>query len=90
MKLPQMTYDEDIRYLANAECRSGSLDSIRFIPLSAEDENRYLSFGVWIRERGEYVSNPTFNLLLRRSQRSIDARVVDQQRTSLWIRDQLG
>jgi hypothetical protein len=32
----------------------------------------------------------SFNLLLRRSQRSIDARVVDQQRTSLRIRDQLG
>jgi hypothetical protein len=61
MKLPQMTYDEDVRYLANAQCRSDSLDSIRFIPLSAEDENRYLSFGFWIRERGEYVSNPNWS-----------------------------
>ena len=61
MKLPKMTYDEDVRYLASAECRSGFLDSLQFIPLSAEDENRYLSFGFWIRERGEYVSNPNWS-----------------------------
>jgi len=61
MKLPKMTYDEDARYLASAECRSGFLDSLQFIPLSGEDENRYLSFGFWIRERGEYVSNPNWS-----------------------------
>jgi hypothetical protein len=61
MKLPKMTYDEDVQYLANAECRTRFLDSIQFIPLSAEDENRYLSFGFWIRERGEYVSNPNWS-----------------------------
>jgi len=61
MKLPKMTYDEDVHYLANNECRTHFLDSIQFIPLSAEDENRYLSFGLWIRERGEYVSNPNWS-----------------------------
>lgn len=61
MKLPKMTYDEDVHYLGNAACRTTFLDSIRFIPLSAEDENRYLSFGFWIRERGEYVSNPNWS-----------------------------
>ena len=61
MKLPQMTYDEDIRYLANAQCRTSFLDSIQFIPLSAEGEDRFLSFGVWIRERSEYVSNPNWS-----------------------------
>ena len=61
MKLPQMTYDEDVQYLANAECRTRLLDSIQFIPLSAKDENHYLSFGFWIRERGEYVSNPNWS-----------------------------
>jgi hypothetical protein len=61
MKLPQMTYDEDVQYLANIECRTRFLDSIQFIPLSGEDENRYLSFGFWIRERGEYVSNPNWS-----------------------------
>jgi len=61
MKLPKMTHDEDVHYLANNECRTHFLDSIQFIPLSAEDENRYLSFGLWIRERGEYVSNPNWS-----------------------------
>jgi hypothetical protein len=61
MKLPQMTYHEDVQYLGNAECRTSFLDSIQFIPLSAEGEDRYLSFGFWIRERGEYVSNPNWS-----------------------------
>jgi len=61
MKLPKMTYDEDVQYLANPECRSSFVDSIQFIPLSAVDENRYLSLGFWIRERGEYVSNPNWS-----------------------------
>jgi hypothetical protein len=56
--LPQMTYDEDVGYLKNPACRSGLLDSLKFIPLRSEDGNYYLSLGVWIRERGEYVSNP--------------------------------
>ena len=60
VKLPKMTYDEDVQYLGNTECRTHFLDSIQFIPLSAGDENRYLSFGFWIRERGEYVSNPNW------------------------------
>jgi hypothetical protein len=61
MKVPTMTYDEDVHYLANNECRTRFLKSIQFIPLSAEDENRYLSFGFWIRERSEYVSNPNWS-----------------------------
>src|SRR5258708_5997082 len=59
--LPQMTYDEDVRYLENSACRTGFLDSLQFIPLRREDENYYLSFGAWIRERGEYVSNPNWS-----------------------------
>lgn len=61
MKLPRMTYDEDVQYLADTACRTSSLDSIQFIPLGAEDENHYLSFGFWIRERLEYVSNPNWS-----------------------------
>src|SRR4029077_9395494 len=61
MKLPQMTYDEDVQYLGNAKCRTSFLDSIQFIPLSAEGEDRFLSLGFWIRERGEYVSNPNWS-----------------------------
>src|SRR5215468_6127544 len=48
--LPQMTYDENAQYLANSDCRTSLLDPIRFIPLS-QNENNYLSFGFWIRER---------------------------------------
>src|SRR5260370_4182080 len=59
-KLPQMTYDEDARYLANPSCRTNALDQIQFIPLG-QNENYYVSFGLWIRERGEYVSNPNWS-----------------------------
>lgn len=70
--LPAMTYDESAQYLANPECRRSILDPIQwgtnvgnaaptFIPLSRENENYYLSLGFWIRERGEYVSNPNWS-----------------------------
>ena len=55
-----MTYEEKVQDLANPDCRTGPLDSIQFIPLG-RNENYYLSFGFWIRERGEYVSNPNFS-----------------------------
>ena len=58
--LPQMTYDENAQHLANSDCRTSLLDLVRFIPLG-QDENNYLSFGFWIRERGEYVSNPNWS-----------------------------
>jgi hypothetical protein len=56
-----MTYGEDVQYLANQECRTSFADSIKFVPLDGENESRYLSFGFWIRERGEYVSNPNWS-----------------------------
>ena len=58
--LPPMTYDENAQYLANSDCRTSLLDRIRFIPLG-QNENNYLSFGFWIRERGEYASNPNWS-----------------------------
>lgn len=59
--LPLMTYDEDAQYLAQDGFRNNFMDSITFIPLSHDSENDYLSFGFWIRERGEYVSNPNWS-----------------------------
>jgi hypothetical protein len=59
--LPLMTYDESVQYLAKPECRTSFTDSFQFIPLDAGNESRYLSFGFFIRERGEYVSNPNFS-----------------------------
>src|SRR5580765_5635833 len=59
--LPLTTYDEQVQYLATPDCRTGLLDSIQFIPLSRSNENYYVSFGFWIRERGEYVSNPNWS-----------------------------
>ena len=58
--LPSMTYDEDVRYLANSDCRTNLLAPIQYIPLG-QNENNYLSIGLWIRERGEYVSNPNWS-----------------------------
>jgi Alginate export len=59
--IPQMTYDEDATYLANPACRTKFLDLLEYIPLSSEDKDYYLSLGGWIRERGEYVSNPNWS-----------------------------
>src|SRR5260370_39389835 len=59
--LPLTTYDEHVQYLATPDCRTSFLDSIQFIPLSRENENYYVSFGFWIRERGEYASNPNWS-----------------------------
>ena len=59
--LPPITYDEQVRYLSTSDCRTGVLDSVQFIPLSRDNENDYLSFGFWIRERGEYASNPNWS-----------------------------
>ncbi len=59
-KPPLMTYDENVQYLGNPECQTSFLDAIQFIPLG-QSENRYLSVGFWIRERGEYFSNPNWS-----------------------------
>ena len=59
--LPLMTYDEDVQYIAKPECRTSFTDSVQFIPLDGDNESRYLSFGLWIRDRGEYVSNPNWS-----------------------------
>src|SRR5258708_2658804 len=55
---PQTTYSEDNRFLANPALRTEPFDGLKYIPLSATDTNSYLSFGAFIRERVEYVSNP--------------------------------
>ena len=60
--LPVTTYDEDVKYLADRECQTGDiLAPLQFIRLRSEDESYYLSFGFWIRERGDYVSNPNWS-----------------------------
>jgi Alginate export len=58
-KLPQMTYDEDAQFL-RSDCRTSFPDPIQFIPFG-QNEKDYLSFGFWIRERGEFVSNPNWS-----------------------------
>src|SRR5258705_11346315 len=57
---PQMTYDEDNRYLSNPECRTEVLDRLKYIPLRPGHKDYYLSFGASVRERGEYFSNPNW------------------------------
>ncbi len=57
---PQMTYDEDNRFLSNPECRKEFLDRLKYIPLRTGHRDYYLSFGASVRERGEYFSNPNW------------------------------
>jgi len=60
-RLPLMTYDEQVQPFADSACRTSFLDTIKFIPLKGENENYYLSFGFWIRERADYTSNPNWS-----------------------------
>jgi hypothetical protein len=53
----QLTYDENNRYFSNPACRTTFLDRLKYIPLRGDDENYYLSFGVFTRDRGEYFSH---------------------------------
>jgi Alginate export len=53
---PQMTYDEDNRYFSNPYCRTKFLDRLKFIPLRGDNEDYYLSFGIFTRDRGEYFN----------------------------------
>jgi hypothetical protein len=57
---PAMTFDEDNRYLSNADCRTEFWDRLKFIPLDGENLDYYLSLGAAIRDRSEYFSNPTW------------------------------
>jgi hypothetical protein len=57
---PSLTSEEDDRFLADPECRTDSLDRLKYIRLRPESEDYYISFGAWIRERGEYFSNPSW------------------------------
>jgi len=55
-----MTYDEDTRYLRDPACRTTLPDRVKFIPLSDDNDDYYLSFGAPVRERGEYFNNPNW------------------------------
>src|SRR5215831_17527342 len=57
---PQMTYDEDNRFLADPALRTEPLDWLKFVPLSGTNADYYLSFGAYIRERVEYFSDPNW------------------------------
>src|SRR5258708_1077498 len=49
---PLMTYDEDDRYFSNPDCRFGFIDRLKVIPLRHGNEDYYISFGVFTRDRG--------------------------------------
>jgi Alginate export len=54
----QLTYNEDNQYFSNPNCRTSLLDRLKFIPLRGDNENYYLSLGIFTRDRGEYFSHP--------------------------------
>src|SRR5258708_14951190 len=54
----QLTYDENNWDFSNPNCLTEFLDRIKFIPLRRDDENYYLSFGIFPRDRGDYYSHP--------------------------------
>ena len=52
----QLTYDEDNRHFSNPYCRTTFLDRLKFIPLRGDNEDYFLSFGIFTRDRGEYFN----------------------------------
>jgi hypothetical protein len=54
-----LRYDEDYSYLRDASRRTDPWDSIKFIPLS-DDNEAYLSLGGETRQRYEFYHNPEF------------------------------
>ena len=53
--------DEDYSYLKDPSLKTDFWDPIKYIPLN-EAGDIYLSLGAELRERYEYVSNPSFGL----------------------------
>src|SRR6266478_5381255 len=52
-KISFYRWQEDWSVLADQRLRTGVLDSLKYIPLAADDPSSYLSFGLTVRERFE-------------------------------------
>jgi hypothetical protein len=57
-----LRFNEDYRYLSSPQNRRDLFDPLKYIPLSPNDPNSYLSFGGEIRERFEHFTHPGFGL----------------------------
>jgi len=81
-------WQEDWSVLADPDLRTEPGDALKYIPLSAEDPKRYLSFGITLRERFESNDAPLFgtsgvgseHYLLHRLELHADAHVSDDTR----------
>src|SRR5262249_31661106 len=75
-------WQEDWSVLADPRLRSGFLDDLKYIPLSARDPKSYVSLGVTVRERFESNNAPSVGVggskgdryLLDRVQAHVDIR----------------
>lgn len=70
-----LRFNEDYRYLASGGGRD-LFDRVKYIPLSSNDINSYLSFGGEIRERFELVRNRNFGVRQSGSDSYLLQRVV--------------
>jgi len=61
-KISFYRWQEDWSVLADQRLRSGVLDSLKYVPLSAGDPSRYLSLGLTVRERFEVNDAPSFGV----------------------------
>lgn len=80
-------WQEDWSVLANPEVPRERFDSLKYIPLSATDPKTYLSFGVNLRNRYEYINDINFgvppdddaqSLVLIRMEAHADLHITDQ------------
>src|SRR6267154_5598333 len=79
-------WQEDWSVLADPRVPREPLDSLKYIPLSADDPKTYLSLGAGLRERFEANDAANFgvganhnqNYVLSRSEAHADLRIADQ------------
>jgi len=57
-----LRFNEDYSYLANPANRTDWFDSVKYIPLWADDPSWYLSFGGELRERVESIHDENFGI----------------------------
>ena len=84
-----LRYNERYDYLADPKNRTDLFDPLKYIPLSADDQESYLSFGGELRERYENLHNATLgptaipaneSYLLQRITLSADLHVNERLR----------
>ena len=91
-------WQEDWSFLADPSRRTEPGDALKYIPLSHDDQERYLSFGVTLRERYEYNNAPQLGVagrggidyLIHRLELHADAHIGTHMRLFMQVENALA